>query len=732
MDYKALRQILSETDSALAEHRLTDALALVESILHSLADSNRIDSLYALRQNYEALLRFTFASDSIPDQSAIEGVNEQACQLVRKLVMLLNAAVDIWLETDRSSAIGRKSYVIHSTSHQPLLQLLNKSHRLSETSEEFFRTVDAAASIMWLLPVDAKECGDSIVRHPSIFAQQLFASSLTCGLLVHFDTQKLSLLLRLHSAAVELMADDATRMVHKGLMARTLVGLVIVYLRYRTLLAFFPELHHEVVAAIRQSSAEMPALWTALLRASVTSKVNEQVDSILPELKEAVEQHLMEMGDGKKGELVDSDGESVFDNKMMDRVTGHAIKIDTLRREGFDVNYISATNLKRFDFFREAVHWLYPFSISIPWVHAMLHDENGQLDKATLGIMHHSYFCESDCYSYLAMMQQVDTRQNGGSDIVRRMRKELSEIGDVLYDETFLNQPLNLYTNYVQSLFRLLRLQPEGKDLYDPFASDVRILSLDKIFAETLTDDVVVDAAKMLIRMGEHESALSILSDWQQNNGSSDKLLAQMGYAYMQTRQWEQALQAFSQSLLINDEQPDLLVLQARCHQALGQWQRALDCLLRHEASHADDPSALRAVGSCLIRLEKWDEAAQRFFKLEFLGHATAPVRRSIAWCLLRQGKYERAETYYRGLCSGTSVHWEDQLNLSHTLLLLHRQHDALEAYRHFVKLYTALPDDKRPASHWSELMTKDYDTFLAAHYPRIMWPLLIDSVGGM
>ena len=721
MDYKALRQIYTETSDALAEQRLSDAMALVEGLLHSLADSNMIDSLYSLRQNYEALLRFVFTSGSVPPD-----ISNQTQSIGRQLIILLNKAAAQWLTTDRSSALGRKYYVVSSTAHNHSFdELLETTRRQPEESEAFYTAADEAATRLWLFPVDAQACGDQIVNHPSVFVQSLFAAALTCSLLFAFDPQKLTLLLKLDNAAALLVAEEPSNQLHKALAARCVTGLLLTYNCHSALINYFPHLQQPLQAALDRVGHDLPMIWMALLKASVTQKVNEEVDSILPELKDAIEQQLTAMGNDFSDTRISEAGESMFDEKMFDRMAGHARKIDDLRRDGFDVNYVNAANLKRFDFFHEAIHWLYPLSLKVPWVNKLLYDENGNLDKATMGVMHHSYFCESDCYSYIAAMLYT---RGKNSTIMNRLRHQLNEIGDALYDDTIINPPQHLYINYVQSLYRFLNLQTEGKELCNHITLKDTQLTQYAWMAGYLHDDDVVEAARVLTRMGHADYALTMLTFWQQRSGSSAQLLLQLGYAYMQTSQWSLALQAFNQSQLIDDSQSDIQVLKARCYQALRQWTNALECLLQHEAGHSEDPSAIRAVGNCMIRLERWEEAAQRFFKLEFLGKATPAVMRSIAWCLLRQGKLEKAEHYYRQLCAANTPLWEDQLNLSHAIMLQGRLHDALSEYRRFVSLFNT-SDNKNGTAGWYAHMNEDYAPILAAHVPPATWHMLTDAI---
>ncbi|MBO4906610.1 MAG: tetratricopeptide repeat protein [Bacteroidaceae bacterium] len=720
MDYKAIRQIHKEAYDSLGKRHIIDSLSLVESILQAVGDSGMIDCLYTLRQNYEALLRFVTTSGRMP-----QDWDEQLQSIGRQLIQLLCQAEATWLASDRSSAIGRMHYVVSSTAHHhSLSDLLSTVNNESENSSAFYDAVDKVATRMLLFPVDISTYGDEIVNSPSVFAQDLYASTLTSSLLLWFDPQKLTLLLRLNSVAVVLASESPSNPLCQSLAARCITGLYLSNLCYEPLLQYFPDLKRDMQATLSQNKAAVRQVWTAIIKSSVTQKVNEEVDSILPELKEAIEQQLSILGDDE--DAIHKASENVFDDKMMDRMAGHARKIDDLRRDGFDVNYVSSSNLKRFSFFHDAVHWLYPFSVSVPWVSNVLHDENGQLDKATLGVMHHSYFCDSDSYSYVAMMDYVNHGRS--SSLMQKMRKELNEIGDVLYDETFTHPPQNYYVSYVQNLYRFLKLQEEGKDLLNPITLQVARLARHQWLADCLDDETVVDAARVLTRMGQASDTLTLLDFWQQREGSSAPLLMQLGYAYMQTSQWTQALQAFNQSQLLDDSGDATHVLQARCYQALGQWNNALGCLLKHESQHSEDHAAIRAVGNCLIRLQRWDEAAQRFFKLEFLGKTTPAVQRSIAWCLFRQGKLERAESYYRQLCSSDRPLWEDQLNMAHTLLLQSRWDEALSAYRRYIRLFNSA-DHSADHSSWNQHLNEDYQSFLAPYINADMWLLLTEAL---
>lgn len=743
MELKAFEKIYDEAEEAIAEQRFYDALSLTEAILQDTDYTQALQEITGLRSTYSNLLQ---SISTLEREERDEAVN----QLYREAIELLQMSRDFWLLSHPETEYGRIAAKLQDLDDDDLLEQLNHHLNRSFLGEDaYHEALDAAFGMCWILHVEPYAIPPltKALQKSDNFARQTLVSAFLLGLLEQFTPEKLKLLLALGKPPKTDSEKDAT-----DLQARVAVALTIIYRRYQSFFTFYTEEAALIRKYMRSKTIRplLPTMLHAFTCQTLTDRVGKRIDDIMPIIRQAFEQQQPNLGSNddeetgteKKKERFSLEikeirlDESTKDN-LFEKLSDHAHKLEEMRQEGLDVNFNSFTSMKSFDFFKHQAHWFYPFNLDVPVAKKGLTLANGKLDRMTLTIMEQNRFCSSDRYSYACMMSYL--RKNGSSltDILNEHTEDIDdtirELNEELGEQT---PPLNPFTDYMQCLHRYFLHDQTSSAPTSPFSSDHRQLyPLLPLFEGLFTDDAAFRTCiSTLMYMGAFEQAIVLVNYVSEHYGTDAELLSVRGTAFMQLQQWQHALSAFQQELLIN-ENPETELNMARCFEAIKQWDKALPLLMNEEQRIGDDNDVYSAniieeTGRCLIQLQRWDEAVQRFFRLEFMGRHLNVARRAIAWCSIHQGKYERAANYYQQLIDLQKATWEDHLNHGHTLWLQGLNGQAIAAYRTSQAAFNSSKETHRQHFRlWSEAFHEDAIGFLSEHFDTTDCALMLDAV---
>lgn len=743
MELKAFEKIYDEAEEAIAEQRFYDALSLTEAILQDTDYTQALQEITGLRSTYSNLLQ---SISTLEREERDEAVN----QLYREAIELLQMSRDFWHLSHPETEYGRIAAKLQDLDDDDLLEQLNHHLNRSFLGEDaYHEALDAAFGMCWILHVEPYAIPPltKALQKSDNFARQTLVSAFLLGLLEQFTPEKLKLLLALGKPPKTDSEKDAT-----DLQARVAVALTIIYRRYQSFFTFYTEEAALIRKYMRSKTIRplLPTMLHAFTCQTLTDRVGKRIDDIMPIIRQAFEQQQPNLGSNddeetgteKKKERFSLEikeihlDESTKDN-LFEKLSDHAHKLEEMRHEGLDVNFNSFTSMKSFDFFKHQAHWFYPFNLDVPVAKKGLTLANGKLDRMTLTIMEQNRFCSSDRYSYACMMSYL--RKNGSSltDILNEHTEDIDdtirELNEELGEQT---PPLNPFTDYMQCLHRYFLHDQTSSAPTSPFSSNHRQLyPLLPLFEGLFTDDAAFRTCiSTLMYMGAFEQAIVLVNYVSEHYGTDAELLSVRGTAFMQLQQWQHALSAFQQELLIN-ENPETELNMARCFEAIKQWDKALPLLMNEEQRIGDDNDVYSAniieeTGRCLIQLQRWDEAVQRFFRLEFMGRHLNVARRAIAWCSIHQGKYERAANYYQQLIDLQKATWEDHLNHGHTLWLQGLNGQAIAAYRTSQAAFNSSKETHRQHFRlWSEAFHEDAIGFLSEHFDTTDCALMLDAV---
>ena len=741
MDIKAFRKIVAEAEEAIGERRLSDALALIQAVLHDCRDEQWVDNTKRLSADYEAMLHY-FTSGKPDDQR-----DAMLNRLFRQAIEMLQGASTTWQMEHMATPFGRLKSQLSDITANMLIDQLKRTMLSPEGEPAYYEALDSAFGMIAYLDYTDTEWEQiqETLLQTSTFTRQVLISALMLSTLYAFSPVKLQQLMAL-GYAVEANTDN------QDVLPCTMVALTVCYVRYQPFFTFYPRLYADLRAFFEAQDVhdQLPQMLHAVVCQGLTERVGKKVDDILPIIKEAIEKQQPRLGRStpKVDKPQDENGNDISENPLEIHVTklegkegrkwfrklaSHARQVDAMRKNDFDVNHSSFTYMKEFNFFYHPAHWFYPYSEKTPIVQKILFNQ-GQRDNMTASIMNHNRFCASDRYSYLSMMGFI---RKDGPSVFDQLRGQMDEEDTESFNEMFQEENgeeyrLNAFSDYCQTCYRFFRQAPESEFFAACFALNDQLLLPRLPLFEGLFAGFkdVAEAGEALIQMGENERAIVLLDNCMEHTGSSAALQQQRGYAFMQMQMWQRALTAFQQAQLI-EEEDYFSLLMARCHEALGQWEEALKLLEKYTSQlNEKDPELIEEMGRGLIQLGRWDEAAQRFFELEFMDANRLLTQRGIAWCSLHQGKYERAEQYYRQLIAYKKASWEDRLNLAHALWFRGKTAEAVEAYRQFVTTFNRTRKEQRQQfAHWTEAFQEDARTLLQPYFSPSDIALMLDAI---
>lgn len=714
MQPNAFTSICQQAETAIGERRILDALALTASIVADYRSSKDNDDISHLRSDYEAMLHF------IAKGGTDDNFDASFDTTMQKVIELQQRAALKWQIKKKLTPFAR--ILAQFTERDPLSikdidEQMTRLARSREGFKPFYMTLDACFGMLWTLPLPERVGADLAERigRLNTFARLTLTSAVTLGTLEVFSPERIRALLLLARQSLDVHTDD------EDLRARTMMGLALVSRRWERYIKFFADIRRDMddILFSKLPHEQLILLNDALTRASMTKNVAKKSDEYLPEITKVIERHIKRFGsDEDKGDkdsqikvnVVKIDATS---EKMARLFMRHGKRLAEIREGGYDHHFSTFQGMVAHMnvFFDHIAHYLYPFGVKVPFVRETLEAQG--TPKLTLGTMEASNFCDTDCYSYVAMINYVEKRGGGLADFMAEQLSELEEANEM--PERY--RGLDAWNNYAQMLYRIFHASPcvgEMEDVFSLTASQLLRPLIHLFDGHFSSYDDVSTAVEAMLWLDEASEALVLINSVQPVVPATAALLRHKGAALMALEQWNEALQALSQSQLL-DEDADTAHDIVRCYEALGQWNAAAGQL--ETMSHDfPDEDLTDEMAYCYMKLQRWEEASNLLLKIEFEGNGTKALQRAIGWCALKMGKYARAEQYYRQLAEARRSRWTDHLNLGHALWLLGRREEAFAEYCVFVKAFNNTKEDEREDfAHWQEAFMDDAPSLLAA-----------------
>ena len=325
-----------------------------------------------------------------------------------------------------------------------------------------------------------------------------------------------------------------------------------------------------------------------------------------------------------------------------------------MQKKGSDIFFEGFSQMKRFPFFNKMVNWFIPYYPEHPDIETTM--KNIGNSSFVDVVMKRGPFCESDKYSFIIAISSVLQQL---PENVRKMMEsgDMGPIG-MRGEDADLNDPAFIRLQYLQDLYRFMRLNNIGKMMYNPFNN------LDKILERFIRNAT------------QQENTLRINTE-HNNKENTEYTTLYTYYANwkLKEREYNTALKYYIICLKQRPQSPSIMRGLARAYYCVGDYEKSasyFDALItinpENLNNHLNYAKAMAKAG-------KVEKILNALYKLEFENPENEVIQDTLGWALLYAGKAAEAEQY----CHDVIAH-------AYALIINNKAKDAIE----LLKGYTA------------------------------------------
>nr|WP_319401106.1 hypothetical protein [uncultured Carboxylicivirga sp.] len=712
----------------LASKRIKDSLDMIEELVKDAHDGDLIDTHYNLEFTYKNMLRYTVEGITDPERQKIynhlvRDVYRLADQAYNKLMLkysndyiyelrrqnastslnlLLEQYAQHWSSVELQKIVNPNAENepgIQDVSHK-LFQYLWSHHELKETEHEQLKAFFYNKAYPWYLK-----------------AQLIGAINL--ALLNSFIPEY-----------IDLLMDIA---IHENdiISSRAISTLILAFSKYDARLPLNQKLHTRFSLLVEENnwSTLIQSIIIQLIQTRETERISKKLnDEILPEVvklqpkfkdKLDIENMLSEnMMEDKNPEWEDFFNDSPNLISKMEELT-------QWQMEGADVFLSTFKHLKHFSFFNSFDNWLLPFYATHPEIQKALNSENDVFKSSSLldNLADSPFLCNSDKYSLMLSIPHMPSMQK---DLMGQMfSSEMEQMAEMDKDEKALKAhqgKLIASNQFIQDLYRLLKVHPQRHQLEDVFAQRMDFHNK-WFFSKLITNDSSLrEIAEYYFKKEYYEEAIDIFNAIYNKDKTAVDIIQKVAFGYQKLNQFDKALNKYLQADLIGAESVWNKKKIALCYRHLKNVEKALQYYKEAENIDPENLSTQASIGHCYLELEEFEEALKYYFKVEYLDPGNNKVSRAIGWCSFVLGKFDQAEKYYNKLLvAETNKH--DLINLGHTLWCKKLRKEALASYQKSIKL------PKHSFNEFLETFHEDIPHLLKHGIEKQDIPLMLDQI---
>lgn len=484
-------------------------------------------------------------------------------------------------------------------------------------------------------------------------ARRMYVSALVVSVMQRFSEDKILSL-------ISIARQDDDRAAQQAL-----VGVVLACKKYEIRIACYPAIKQALseLYAIEDKQSDLRIIFRFLLDLALMSKADEEMDNlkktIMPKMQKGGEKMIISL------EEIEDDIEDSSEEQIL--LNGHRDRMAKLFKQGADLNYSTVKDMLTDRFFHSDIaNWFMPFSLKNPDVKIDIETETGKMANGLIRI-HQSDACDMDLYAFARMYDQLrdDERNIKVPDFVKEMGEHIDEEpAEEMTKEEYAR-------SFIRTLYRFYYHNPWG--INNEMADAVDICQT-QIFKDVCGDKYNTYFANRMLKLDMYDKAEALLQqmDWL----SQQKL----GYALQKQKRFDEALQAYKRSLLMNEDSWTLQHI-ATCQRRLSLTEEALQSYEQLLEKEPDNQSFLLAKSQLLLDLDRASEALQVLFKLDMLYPDNHTIERGLGWCALLLDKMDTAERYLSRLLAQDDAEASDYINYGHLCLISGRRHEALQYY---------------------------------------------------
>ena len=659
--------------SLLKNNELKKAFDIIQQLIEQEKAFGLQDKLDELQSTYQNMLRYRINGVKDPMEKKIHlGLKASASELADAVRLDILSRES----SRRYYSIRRNSVNTNQLSFRELgMKLLhNEANRAVE--EEANRTLFYKTWTAGLLSnIDVEEL-KTLMADPEIMPEAKFTTvtALMLALMEMFDKEKLLLLIEVADTA----GDE--------LKLRAFISLFISLYIWKDRMDLYPQIRNRLEAL-----AEKDGFVRILRNVSLSFIIARDTEKVANKIREEILPEMMQIDklvnniSASKNSIMEQlenglnpEWEKTFSNKKFEKALDEYQK---LQSEGADVMHMPFTNMKYFPFFQEMPNWFMPFTLKQVDLDKLIGNKE---EEKVMGSMFYAIpLCDSDKYSLAFSLLSVSSQLRENS---LGMFKSLGDQLEVTPEWKELQQDRTHKEEvgirlYIQDLYRFYKLHPLHSEFEDIFLRDLDFHNVPLLRPYLSDVESLSTLGEYYMRKGHLKEALNIFERLVVTD-ESDILWQKIGYCKQMEENWQEALDAYLRSELLNAKTGKWLVSHiAVCYRALNKPEMALTYYQRYEVEHPDDLSIQISIGNCYLSLKEYNEALKYFFKVEYLDTKSHKAWRPIAWCSLLAGKYDQARSYYRKLMEKKPA-VQDYLNAGHTEWAMQHIKGAMEYYR--------------------------------------------------
>jgi len=510
----------------------------------------------------------------------------------------------------------------------------------------------------------------------------LLVSALTLSLLRCFDPKKIDLLFEF----LEISEDQ--------IWQRALVGLILGFYLYNKRLYLYPTIIEKLkkYQINKHIEKNIEAILIQLIKSKETEKISKKLkEEIIPEmvkLKPKLEDKLdlNNILSDKFLEDKNPEWETFFKDSpdLFDKLE----EFSMLQMEGSDVFLSAFAMLKQFDFFREISNWFLPFYKENEIVKDAMKAEKKSFDSELFinGLAKSSFLCNSDKYSFCLNIKHMPAIQK--SMMMELFNLEVKGMDEIERENEKLNKfakTKNIYTQYLQDLYRFYKLHPLKNEFSDIFEMKLDIYKTG--FFNILVQDrtILRNIAEFYFEKNYFDEALEIYTLLRQEKESSPEIFEKMGYCYQRMENYEKAREFYMKAELFDTNKAWNLKKIALCYRYLKDPEKALKYYNEAEKLEPENLYIQVSLGHCYLDLKDYEKAIKYYFKVEYLAPSNIKVMRPIAWCSFVLGKFDVAKKYFEKILNKEGNKY-DFINLGHVEWCMGNMQKAIENYKRSIQ----------------------------------------------
>jgi len=672
----------------ITDNKLADAFILTGSILDEIQDQELQHNFNKQKETYNYLLEYSLKGVEDPEKiSVYNGIR-------RQILKIADAAKSRYLlkfaSSNKLTAQKRLLYeqtVNYKISIVSEIKELIKDNLASE-EEERKSKLYKLFFLIWLTDYLTEEDYLFLKKYSAsgkLYSHEMsiIVSALTISLLRHFDKRKFYALFDFYDANKPFVRN------------RALVGIVLAFYYYDKRIS----LYNDIVSRLKSvRNDENISKYTEqiiyqIVRSKETEKLSQRLqDEIIPEMQKfrpKIQDKLNLDDIFSDGLIEDSnpDWEELFDDApdLLDKMADFS----KLQLEGSDVFMSAFAGFKNFPFYRQAANWFMPFYAENAEVKKIFSDFGEDFDADTFirGLERSPFMCNSDKYSFCLNIGMMPAAQR--NMIIELFKQESKQTEEIKNEDKLLNKDSDdnqIFTRYIQDLYRFFKLHPLKNEIEDIFETDLDIHNT-KLYDILINDETVLEKiAEMYFKKEFYSDAAKILETLSLKGNKEAKRYEKIGFCYQKIKNFEKASENYKKAEIIKEPSLWLTKKIAFCYRKLQKYEDALKYYLSAEKEDEENLHIQANIGHCYLALEDYENALKKYFKVEYYDPDNKSVMRPLAWCSFLVGKFDTAESYFQKLIDEKPTAY-DFINYGHLLFAKKEKMKAAEMYLRAIQL---------------------------------------------